>query len=157
MSPEEKSTALRVASPASLDPRDGVLSTPVGVRQRAFEVIERVPLPNARNSARSLIWEHQGPFTEGDVQSLVQTNAMCDWLEHAIQETASSGGVTPATRAVVAHLPHWSMIRGKPFGSELMKAVSAWQAGDAAPLSRFLRFCKRPDKQSRSAWEMYTD
>jgi hypothetical protein len=152
VTPEQKSALLTTAAP---DRSAHQFGTPAAVRQRAGEVMTAVPFPAKRNSGAALNWEHQGPLTEAEVQRLVQVNAMCDWLRQAVEEF-EAGALSPTARRVVSDIPRWSMLRGLPFSGELAAAATAMEAGDATPLMKVLRFCERPKKESRSAWEMET-
>src|SRR4051812_23958378 len=75
--PSEKARHIASGPDLSFDPSLGYFRTTDEIRARAAAVIESVPFPPDRNSARELPWDRQGELAEGDVQLLVQANAMC--------------------------------------------------------------------------------
>jgi len=146
----EKSARLTQAPQASFNPADGFYTTAAASRLRAREVMQQVPFPPNRNSADRLAWENQGSLAEGDIELLVQSNAMCDWLQYAADQ-ASAGQVETEVKAVLRGLPAWPAIRSLPFNQQLGEAVEAVQANEYAPLRALLKVCEPPKKASRPA------
>jgi hypothetical protein len=147
VTPQEKSAALRTAPALNVDPSAGFYRVDQ-VRSRAEQVMRDVPFPPGRNRANELIWEHQGPLSEADVQALVQANAMCDWLGYA-NELAQAGHLTNEVRTILRDLPDWAGVRTLPFNAQLRAVAEAPAEQQAAKLAEIQAICKKPAKASR--------
>jgi hypothetical protein len=133
-SPIELASRLEEAPVESFDPASGVFVEVAAVRAEAAAVMAEVPFPPARNGAAELDWAAQGALTRGDVQLLVQANAMCDWIEYAL-ETAQIGQLSSSTRTVLQSIPAWPAMRTLPFHHQLSEAIAAVVSReDLAPL-----------------------
>ncbi len=124
------------------------------VRRRAAEVIGEVPHPPGHCSASSLAWgdgEQMSSLSEGDIQLMVQANAMCDWLTYALR-CAEKGQLPSVVRVVLGDLPRWPAMRGSRYEQAVPEAVEAMDAGDFAKLRGLVTRCRGPQRARGSSW-----
>ena len=146
--PAEKSAALSAAPNLTFDPSAGLYVAESAIRARAEQVMPSVPFPPNRNSAASLDWGRQGALTEGDVQHLVQVNAMCDWVAY-VADAAESGDarLREDILRVMRDVPRWPAVRDLPFVAQLREAVRSLESGDWRPMRDVRdRWCTKPVK-----------
>lgn len=77
----DTSAALASGPTLNVGIKGGWFREPKAVRRRAAEVIPEIPHPPGPDSAASLPWgegEQMSSLSEGDIQLMVQVNAMCD-------------------------------------------------------------------------------
>lgn len=133
------------ARPAlSLAVEHGWFRDPEAVRRRAAEVIRDVPHPPGRQSASSLSWgqgEQMSSLSEGDIQLMVQANAMCDWLSYAL-DCAEKGELPYVGCIVLGDLPRWPAMRGGWYEQSVPEAVEAIESGDLARLRELVMRCR---------------
>ncbi len=82
-------------------------------------------------------------LSEGDIQLMVQANAMCDWLSHAL-ECAERGEVPSVVRVVLGDVPRWPALRGSRYERDVPAALAAVVSGDPAPLRVLVTRCRPP-------------
>ncbi len=141
----EMSAALADRPALRLGVEHGWFRDSEAIRRRAAEMIAEIPHPPGHRTASSLAWgegEQMSSLSEGDIQLLVQANAMCDWLHHAL-ERAEGGEVPPVVGIVLRHLPHWPAMRGGRMARDLQAAVDATEAGDLSLLRELGERCRR--------------
>ena len=119
---------------------------PEAVRRRAADVIAETPHPPGHRSASRLSWgqgEHMSALSEGDIQLMVQANAMCDWLFRALA-CAEAGELPPVVRIVLGDVPRWPAMRGSRYERDVPAAVEAVGHGDLARLRDLVARCRPP-------------
>jgi hypothetical protein len=115
------------------------------VRERAAQVIAEIPHPPGLSSASALSWDdgEQMSSVEGDIQLIVQLNAICDWIRHAVERRLIGDDIQPGLWEVLAALPAWPAIRRSVWSRALADAVVAARAGDPVPLQREVERCAK--------------
>lgn len=147
-------SAALVSGPAlNLGIESGWFRDPDAVRRRAAEVIAAIPHPPGPKSAASLRWgegEQMSSLSEGDIQLMVQANAMCDWLIYALR-CAQADEIPPVARIVLSHLRSWPALRGGRREHELEAAVKAVESADLTGLRALAERCQRRYASERSS------
>ena len=141
----EKSAALASRPALSVGIEGGWFRDPDAVRRRAAEVIAEIPHPPGRKRASALRWgesEQMSSLSEGDIQLIVQANAMCDWIVYALQ-CADAGEIPPVAHTVLSQLARWPALRGRRFEHELEAAVKGLEASDLTGLRALVERCQR--------------
>jgi hypothetical protein len=134
--PIEKSAALTdaVQAPGSVSDQ---AYPPEQAAASAAEYGEDVPLPRGWNSAARLDWFKQNggqAVSTTDIQSLVQHNAIADWISYA----AGQPSLTADERTILAQLPDWPVVRGSEWGEAVLRPmVQALLSGDRSAATRF--------------------
>jgi hypothetical protein len=103
----------------------------------AAEYGEDVPLPPGWNSAAKLDWSKQNggqAVSTTDIQSLVQHNAIADWISYAARQPS----LTADERTILAQVPDWAVVRGSQWGEDVLRPmVQAVLSGDRSAATRF--------------------
>ncbi len=132
----EMSSALASRPALSVDIEGGWFRDPDAVRRRAAEVIAEIPHPPGPKRASALAWgegEQMSSLSEGDIQLMVQANAMCDWIINTLK-CAEAGQIPSVAHTVLSELPRWPAIRGGRSQHELEAAVKGLEASDLTGL-----------------------
>lgn len=90
---------------------------------RAALLGSEVPVPRGSNF-NGIRWNELGAGTDGDIRFLLQYNAACQWLRHAVSVPAD-----PFTAEIWAEIPQWPAMRLSGHGDAFVAAYDEVRAG----------------------------
>jgi hypothetical protein len=88
-------------------------------------------------------------LSEGDIQLMVQGNAICDWIRYMAERLQVGADIDIGQWALLDALTEWPAIRHTARSRALSGALVAARAGDDLPLRRLAERCERPPMRRR--------